>query len=267
MNFLNGSKADIEVFAELKNIPVDFAAFSDLCVSALRDPHTRDGIGTYKEKKLHLILKEYFVRSPDEREVPFRGFVCDGKNSDGITEVMTGSLSGMKDKLSAFLPDNRVNVIFPIISEKTLFWIDPETGGTAAGRISPRHDGIERLLSELIYVLDYLDSPNFYLTAVYLKADEFRIRNGRGKEKKIGAEKYEIIPSEIISIIGFRPLDDMRFFLPEGLPDFFSRKDFSRVTGLTGRRIWGALKTLEETGVIVDAKPGSRPRCFKKSQN
>ena len=250
----------------MKTIPVDAAAFSDLCRSALSDPHLRDGIGTYKEKKLHLILKEYFVKSEADREVPFRGFVCDGKEGDLITEVMTGSLSGMGEKLKTFLPDHRVNVVFPLIAEKTLVWIDPETGDMSRGRISPRRDGVARLLSETVYILDYLSSPNLTLTAVSLKADEFRIRNGRGKEKKIGAEKLDRIPTELLSVTEYRPASDMALFLPEGLPDTFTREDVSKATGFSGRRLSGAVKALERTGVIRDAGLGRKPRYFERTE-
>ena len=226
----------------------------------------REGIGTYKEKKLHLILKEYFVRSAADREVPFRGFICDGKSGDVITEVMTGSLAGMGDKLKAFLTDHRVNIIFPLIVEKTLVWIEPDTGAMSRGRISPRRDGLSRLLSELVYILDHLSSPNLTLTAVSLKADEFRLRNGRGKEKKIGAEKLDRIPTELISVVEYRPCEDMALFLPSGLPDKFTRDDVSKATGFSGRRLSGTVKALENTGVIVEVGPGKRPRYFKRNE-
>ena len=248
----------------MKNIQVDAAAFSDLCRSVLADPHLRDGIGTYKEKKLHLILKEYFVRSAADREVPFRGFVCDGKEGNVITEIMTGSLAGMGDKLRAFLPDHKVNIIFPLIVEKTLVWIEPDTGATSRGRISPRRDGLPRLLSETVYILDHLSSSNLTLTAVFLKVDEFRLRNGRGKEKKIGAEKIDRIPTELVSVAEYRPCEDMALFLPDGLPDRFTRYDVSKATGFSGRRLSG---TLERTGVIVDAGLGKKPRYFERAQD
>ncbi len=249
----------------MKNIQVDAAAFSDLRRSVLSDPHLRDGIGTYKEKKLHLILKEYFVRSAENREVPFRGFVCDGKEGDVITEVMTGSLSGMGEKLKAFLPDHRVNIIFPLIAEKTLVWIDPETGDSTKGRISPRRDGISRLLSETVYILDWLSSPNLTLTAVSLRAEEFRLLNGRGKEKKIGAEKLDRVPSEILSVTEYYPREDMALLLPEGLPDRFTRNDVAGATGFSGRRLSGVVKALVATGVISDAGLGNRPRYYEIS--
>ena len=250
----------------MKTIPIDAAAFSLLCRSVISAPHSRDGIGTYKEKKLHLILKEYFVRSAEDREVPLRGFVCDGKEGEVITEVMTGSLSGMKDKLGAFLPDHRVNVIFPLIAEKTLVWIDPGTGEMSRGRISPRKDGLSRLLSETVYILDYLESPNLTLTAVMLKADEFRLKNGRGKEKKIKAEKIELIPTELIDVTEYYPATDMALFLPDGLPERFTRDDVSRATGFKGRRLSGAVKALLKTGVIVDSNQGGRPRYYERSK-
>lgn len=249
----------------MKTIPIDAAAFSLICRSVLSDPHLRDGIGTYKEKKLHLILKEYFVRSSEDREVPFRGFICDGKEGEVITEVMTGSLSGMREKLGTFLPDHRVNVIFPLIAEKTLVWIDPETGETSRGRISPRKDALSRLLSETVYILDYLDSPNLTLTAVTLKADEFRIKNGRGKDKKIKAEKVDRIPTELIAVTEYYPASDMALFLPDGLPERFTRDDVSKATGFKGRRLSGAVKALVKTGVIVDTESGGRPRYYERA--
>ncbi len=256
----------------MKIVPVDVAAFSDLRRSVLEDPHLRDGIGTYKEKKLHLILKDYFVRSESDREVPFRGFVCDGKEGDLITEIMTGSLYGMSDKLKAFLPDHRVNIVFPLITEKTVVWVDPDTGDMSRGRISPRRDGLARLLSETVYIAEHLASPNLTLTAVFIRAEEFRLLNGWGKDKKNGAEKLDRIPTEIVSVTEYHPCEDMALFLPAGLPERFTRNDVAKATRFSGRRLSGVMKALETTGVIFDAGLGSRPRYFevvsaRKSKN
>ncbi|MBR3639406.1 MAG: hypothetical protein IKN50_02240, partial [Clostridia bacterium] len=111
-----------------------------------------------------------------------------------------------------------------------------------------------------------LSSPNLTLTAVSLKADEFRLRNGRGKEKKIGAEKLDRIPTELISVVEYRPCEDMALFLPSGLPDKFTRDDVSKATGFSGRRLSGTVKALENTGVIVEVGPGKRPRYFKRNE-
>ncbi|MBQ7475239.1 MAG: hypothetical protein IJS78_04895 [Clostridia bacterium] len=248
----------------MKYETVDSAAFSGIRLSVLSDPHLREGIGTYKEKKLHLILKRYFVRSEDALEVPFRGFVCDGKEGDLITEVMTTSLSGMDGKLAAFLPDCRVNIIFPLTVEDRVIWIDPLTGETTPGRRSPKKENLNRLLSELVFILDRLSSPNLTVSAVYIAADDYRILNGRGADRKIKAEKAERVPTEIRSIVSYDTASDMKLFLPEGLPVKFTRADFSRATRLTGRRLWGAIKVLVETGVIRDSGEGRKPIFYER---
>ena len=241
---------------------VDHAAFSDIRLSVLTDPHLRDGIGTYKEKKLHLILKRYFIREAENREVPFRGYVCDGKTGDLITEIMTSTLHGLSDKLSAFLPDNRVNVVFPLIAEKRLYWIDPSSGETSGGKLSPRKDGLPRLLSELVYILGHLSSPNLTVTAVFIRADEYRVLDGRGPEKKIGAQKIDKIPAEIQKVVSFDLNTDIGLFLPDGLKDEFTRTDFGKAAKLSGRRLSGAMKVLERAGVIRDTGKSSRPKIY-----
>lgn len=260
---MNGSRADIEV-PDLKTIPIDRAAFSAIRDSVIFDPHARAGIGTYKEKKLHLFLKKYFVPDESKTEIPFRGFICDGKDDDRITEIMTVSLSGLNGKLAAFLPDHRVNIVFPLITEKRLIWVDPETGESTSGRISPRKDRESLLLAEFCSIIDHLSSRNLFVTAVKMKVDEYRLLNGRGPAGKIGAEKLYKIPSEFISVTEYKPEKDIGLFFPESLTGKFTRNEFATAARLKGRKLSSAIKVLERTGVIVDTNEGNRPRYFEK---
>ena len=240
------------------------AVFSRICCEVVSDGHERYGIGTYKEKKLHLILKKYF--EPDTRlhEVPYCGFICDVKRDDLITEVQTTGLRTMGRKLAAFLPECRVRIVFPIITEKRIVWVNPEDGTVSEGKKSPKKENGFRLLSELLYISDFLSDEKLTVTAVYLRADEYRMLNGWSRDRKKGAEKLQTVPTELLEIEDFSPGVDVSLFLGQLPFDTFTRAEFSKATGLRGRALWSALKLLREQGAVAEAGEGKRPVVYTR---
>lgn len=241
------------------------AAFSRVCREVVSEGHERYNIGTYKEKKLHLILKKYF--EPDARfhEVPYGGYICDVKRDDLITEVQTTGLRTMSRKLAAFLPECRVRIVFPIITEKRIFWVDPADGTVSEGKKSPKKENGFKLLSEMLYISDYLSDENLTVTAVYIRADEYRMLNGWSRDRKKGAEKLSTVPTELLEIKDYSPGVDVSLFLDRLPLDRFTRTEFSKTTGLRGRALWSALKILIERGAIIDAGEGKRPVVYTRA--
>ena len=217
------------------------------------------GIGTYKEKSLHYILKSFFESDTDYHEVAYRGYVADVKRDDFITEIQTSTLRGMKGKLDAFLPDCDVRIVFPISTERRIVWIDPKTGDATRSSRPAAGDTVYDLLSELVYIVEYLAVTGLTVTAVFLKTDDYRLLDGYGKYKKMRATKLDRVPTELIEVRDFVFPRDLASFVPETLPEEFGRLDFGRAAHLGGRALWGALKVLEETGVLIRAgKDGNR---------
>ena len=209
------------------------------------------GIGTYKEKSLHYILKNFFCPNKDFHETSYKGYIADIMKDGYITEIQSSSLSGMKGKLDAFLEENCVRIVFPIIEKRNIVWVDPESGDMKRSPRSVSSENIYVLICQLIYILDYLRDPSLTVTAVTLCADDYRLLNGRGRDRKIGAEKLDCVPTELIDIFDLVFPDDLARFIPEKLPEAFTRDEFSKATRLRGRALWAVLKVMLEMRVIV----------------
>lgn len=59
-------------------------------------------------------------------------------NEHGIIEIQTRQLNKLRDKLSVFLNEYQVRVVYPMPYEKYLSWIEPETGDITSRRKSPK---------------------------------------------------------------------------------------------------------------------------------
>ena len=125
------------------------ARFYRVVTEAAEEEHRRGGIGTYREKKLHLILKNYFEEDPACQEVPTAGFIADVRRGDEITEIETAGFSGLCPKLAAYLPDYRVRLVHPLAGKKYVSWIDPETAEISPRRLSPKKESAYDLLFEM----------------------------------------------------------------------------------------------------------------------
>ena len=242
------------------------AAFSRVCREVVSEGHERYNIGTYKEKKLHLILKKYF--EPDARfhEVPYGGYICDVKRDDLITEVQTTGLRTMSRKLAAFLPECRVRIVFPIITEKRIFWVDPADGTVSEGKKSPKKENGFKLLSEMLYISDYLSDENLTVTAVYIRADEYRMLNGWSRDRKRGSHRFDTIPVQLRGeLILERPEDYMQL-VPEDLPEPFTAADFATAAGIPRALASTVMLLLTETGTVLRVGKQGRAWLYRLAE-
>ncbi len=223
------------------------------------------GIGTYKEKSLHYILKNFFCPDKDYHETSYKGYVADIMKDGFITEIQSSSLSGMKGKLDAFLDENCVRIVFPIIMKNTIVWIDPDTGDVTRSRRAVKGHDLYELVRQLIYILDYLRDPNLTVTAVMLCADDYRMLDGRGPDRKIGAAKLDKVPTELIDIRDLVFPDDLAALVPEKLPEIFTRDEFAASVHLRGRALWAVLKVLSEMRVIVRVENDGRRHRYMRN--
>jgi len=246
-------------------LPSDTLKFENLIRDAAVLGRDEAGIGTYKEKSLHYILKNFFCSDKDFHETSYKGYVADIMKDGYITEIQSSSLSGLKGKLDTFLDENTVRIVFPIIEKRTIIWVDPETGDMKRSRRSVSSENMYTLLKQLIYILDYLRDPALTITAVILHADDYRALNGRGKDRKIGAEKLDCVPTKLVDVRDLVFPDDLIEFVPEELPEVFTRDEFSKATHLRGRALWALLKVMLEMRVIVRLE--NEGRRYRYSRN
>lgn len=237
---------------------IDIIRFSEARAKALSDERDNSSVGTLGEKLVHRTLKYYIDADSTHHEIKHLGSVADVKNPDGIFEIQSRAFDKLTKKLSKFLDDSNVTLVYPLISQRYLTWIDPENGETTPPRKVTKKGRKTDVLPELARIAKYVLHDNFTLRIYELEADEYRTLDGYGAEKKKRATKLNLIPRELISVSEYKSLGDLSSLLPEGLESRFFAKDFYALTRLRGRRGWFALTFCTEIGLV---------RCVGKSGN
>ena len=155
----------------MADVSFNQARFLQVCRDICAEGHPRFNIGTYKEKKLHLILKNYFEPITSCQEIPHNGYVADIRNSEGIMEIQTSGFARMNAKLEAFLPDSTVTVVYPVAQRKWVTWIDPESGEIQPRHRSPKKGTPADVLPEMVFIRAYLTDPHLRIRVVLLEIE------------------------------------------------------------------------------------------------
>ena len=123
-----------------------------------RLPPEGSGIGTYREKSLHRILKRWVCDREDCWEIPIGSYIADVVDGVSLTEIQTGSLRPLLPKLRYYLTETEytVTVLHPVIAEKMIYRMDPETGELLRKRRSGAHGRVEDALAELRWLSELL---------------------------------------------------------------------------------------------------------------
>lgn len=209
-------------------------------------------VGTQNEKIIHAALKNYFAPYSDEQEVKIGSFFADAVNENGIFEIQTKQLYKLREKLSVFLENTRVNLVHPFVCEsKTLF----QNGeGEIVKREKPRKNSSWlKIFEELYSIRNFLRNDNLKIVIVKLKIEKFVYFDGekipdlrnRNVRKKCKIEK---IPTEIVEEIRFETAEDFRRILPENLPENFTKKEFCKMAGEANSSL--RLEVLREIGIV-----------------
>ena len=216
------------------------------------------GIGTLGEKTLHAVLKEYYAGEDGEKEAKIGRYYADVFRNGRIIEIQTGSCSVLQRKLRAFLTEYEVTVVLPVMREKTLFWIDPESGEVSKKRKSPKKGRITDALPEMLYLEEFLPHPGFKAEIFLYDGEEYRLSDGWGNGGKRGAHRFERLPKDAAERYILSGIRDAGKLLPDGCFEKMTREDFARLTGFRGRKLWAALKFLCGNGILTAKKSGKR---------
>lgn len=205
----------------------DQKAFENAKKKIIGADRKRLGIGTLSEKTVHAILKNYYEPDTDRHEIPLEGYVADIYTGHEIMEIQTRQFNKMRNKLKAFLPLCPVTIIFPIPREKWIIWIDEETGELSRKRKSPAKGSPYMIFSELYQIKMFLKDPNLRLRLVLLDIEEYKLLNGRGKNRKNHASRYDRIPTELVKEMEIDRPEDFMQFVPVELEDAFTSREFA----------------------------------------
>jgi len=243
---------------------VNKALFYKIVYDSTLDIHQRYNIGTYKEKKLHIMLKRYFEENPDYHEVPVNGYIADICRDDVITEIETSGFSGLKPKLAAYLPDYKVQLVYPLAYAKYVSWINPENGEITSRKKSPKKENAYSALFEMVRILPYVKNKNLTVLVPFLEIDEYRLLNGWSRDKKRGSNRYERIPTDLFQIEKFSADADYIRYLPETCVNEFTLSEFAKAAHVNIRNANGILHVFMERGLL--ARTGKRKNAYLYSR-
>ena len=222
--------------------------------SYIHSEKERTGIGTLKEKTVHAILKDYYAPDKAMEEIPVNGFIADIFTGKEIIEIQTANFNKMREKLSSFLPEYPVTIVYPIPRNKWIGWIDEDTGECSSLRKSPVKGNIYKAFYELYKIKQYLPDKNLKLCFPFLDMEEYRLLNGWSRDKKRGSCRYDRIPLSFKEEIRFDRYEDYMQLIPYELQEPFTAAEFSKAVKIrkeeAGRvlHILNYLKVIEQCG-------------------
>ena len=205
---------------------MDNPLFIKVCDEVIGQEKSLNGIGTYGEKTIHSVLKNYYSPDFENQEIKIGSFVADIYTGNEIIEIQTRNFNKLRRKLDAFLSLAPVTIIYPIPYIKWLRWVNPQTGEISPPRKSPKLGTPYAIFPELYRIKEYLLHPNLRLKIVLMNLEEYRFLDGWSHDKKKGASRCDRLPTELIREVSIDQCSDYQQLIPEGLSQEFTSKDF-----------------------------------------
>lgn len=224
----------------------------------------RCGIGTLSEKTLHAILKNYFEPDKSRHEVKIGTYIADIATENGITEIQTRSFDRLRGKLSEFLEQTEVTVVYPIARTKYLRWINPETGEMTEKRKSPKTGRFCDAFGELYKIKPLLTHPRLHICLMLIDMTEYRNLNGWSKDKKKGSSRFERIPDFLADELTIHSVADYSLLIPQSLSENFTAKEYAKAAHITVKIAQKGLNILKYVGAVSHS--GNRGREFEYSR-
>lgn len=222
------------------------------------------GIGTQSERLIHSTIKYYLEPDDSCHEVRVGDYIADiFQKTDGhIYEIQTRGFDRLRDKLSSFLKDYRVTVVHPVVREKYLCWVDPDTGEIAKRRRSPRRGSPIDILPEIYRLPNLQTHPNLRFMAFLLDVEEYRLLDGWSRDKKKGSHRMERLPLAIQEPVMIGDKADYIALLP-ALPEPFTRKALATSFKLSPRNTAFAVRVLERAECIEQTGKQGREYVYR----
>lgn len=245
---------------------MDNIRFTEAYNKVMLNKQKKDGIGTLSEKSLHAILKNYLEPDESKQEIKIGNNYADIYNEDGeIIEIQTKQFNKLRKKLTYFLKDYKVTVVYPIAYKKWIFWVDDDTAEVSKGRKSPKTGVYYQAFIELYRIKSYLNNPNLKIKIILVDIEEYRHLNGWSKDRKRGSYCMDRIPTRIEKELEINSIEDYKKLLPPGLEEEFTSKEFSKLAKIPQRLGQVSLNILFEVKAVK--RVGKRGRSFLYSIN
>lgn len=231
--------------------PFDEALFQKACNEIIHIEREKNGIGTLQEKTLHAVLKRFYEPDIAHQEFRIGKYVADIFRGDEIIEIQTRNFNAMRNKLTLFLEQYPVTIVYPIIHTKWLCWIDETTGEVSKKRKSPKVGSTYDAYYELYKIKQFLTHPNLHLCLVLVDAEEYRLLNGWSRDRKKGSTRYDRIPVKLVDEFYVGSPKEYDCMIPENLPEPFNSQDFAKCAGISIGNARLALNILHYIGAVT----------------
>ncbi|PIE98570.1 MAG: hypothetical protein CR988_02560 [Treponema sp.] len=154
-------------------------------------------IETYNESSLHKALKDYFTPKDAKQEVLLKGSVCDILcENTKIYEIQTANISRLRTKLEKFLPEYKIEVVYPIIENNFIRMLNSDTSERSY-RKSPKHGEFFQIFREITGIYYLIGHKNLTLNLLYIDAETIKIDDGLGRSRR---KRPRIIDKKLIKI-------------------------------------------------------------------
>ena len=233
---------------------VDKCAFERARIKVLSEGTKCATIGTLSEKTMHKVLKNYIEPDESFHEIEYLGSVADIMRDGQIYEIQTRAYDRLVPKLSRFLKTARVCIVCPLSAEKSVAWVNPETGELSSPRRSPKRETVYDAFKRLYQIRRFLKNEGISVKIMFSRTDEYKYLDGWDSTGKRGSSRMENIPRELLYEIELSSPEDYKHFVPSALGETFLASEFARAIGRTARFTFYPMKLLLELGVIERLK-------------
>ncbi len=217
-------------------------------------------IGELNEGALHAALKRWVAQPGDQLEAPVGRYVVDVLRGDLLIEVQTGSLGSIRDKLGDLCEEHRVRLVYPIIAEKMIVRLDPESHEEIGRRRSPLKGSWAHLFDELVYAPSLVEHPHLELQAVLVAVDEWRCADGKGRWRNRGVSILDCCLREVRASRLFHSGADLAALLPDDLPAPYTHRELAQALGIRLATAQRASYCLRKLGILQEV--GRRGRAM-----
>ena len=217
------------------HVTTDSERFSKALSAAMTRVRGMHGsVGTQNEKLIHAALKNYYSPYGDDQEVRIGKFFADAVNEDGIYEIQTRSLYLLKEKLTEFTQAAHVTIVHPMIAKSRNVYINSNTG-EVLDETAFRHVNRKLAMFEELYsIREHLTDSRITIILARLNiekriaypSDKIPDMKSRSVRKKAQITR---IPLELVEEIRIPLPGGLRIFLPEGLPEQFTKAEFCKI--------------------------------------
>ncbi|MBE6687655.1 MAG: hypothetical protein E7588_00070 [Ruminococcaceae bacterium] len=182
------------------------------------------------------------------------GSIADICRDGKIFEIQTHSLYRLKTKLEKFLPYYKVCVVFPVVAQKTVYKLNPDSLEVSGKRKSPKKGSVYDFLPEVYGLRQLIDNENLSFCIMVINASEYRVPSAKGAGHR--GVKFDMVPDELICEISLNSAKDFVKLLPLDLPEKFGSLEYAKSTHIHRSDAAISLNILAKCGIIekIDKK-------------